>query len=484
MTASQLKSLLAAEQTSCREIMQATLDEIERQEPRIQAFISLRDRQTLLVEADAVDQRRRRGEPVGTLAGLPVTVKDNICTKDIPTTCASRILADFLPPYDATVVRRIREADGIIVGKTNMDEFAMGSSTENSATKVTHNPHDLERVPGGSSGGCAASIAAFESLMGLGSDTGGSIRQPASFCGVVGIKPTYGRVSRYGLIAFASSLDQIGVLARDVADTALLLGVIAGHDPMDSTSLDVPVPDYIKKALDLKQPLRIGMPKEYYGPGVDAEVRESVQHAICLLEENGHAIVEVSLPHTEYSIPTYYIVACAEASSNLARYDGCQYGFRAEGVANIIEMVSETRAQGFGPEVKRRIMLGTYALSAGYYDAYYKKAAKVRRLIASDFETAFESCDVIAHPVAPTAAFRIGEKVDDPLAMYLGDIFSVTANLAGLPAISVPCGKTKAGLPIGVQFAAKPLGEPAVLSAAQRLESLLASANIWGTTRG
>ncbi|HUU90079.1 MAG TPA: Asp-tRNA(Asn)/Glu-tRNA(Gln) amidotransferase subunit GatA [Phycisphaerae bacterium] len=473
-TAHQLKSLIAGGETTCREVMLSVLEEIERRESDVQAFITVRDRGELLAEADEVDRRRSRGDAIGALAGLPIAVKDNICTQGMATTCASRMLADWVPPYDATVVQRIQAADGIILGKTNLDEFAMGSSTENSAMKTTRNPHNHDYVPGGTSGGSAAAVASNECILAIGSDTGGSIRQPASFCGVVGMKPTYGRVSRYGLIAYASSLDQIGPIAKDVRDAALLLEVIAGHDPMDSTSLAAGVPGYVA-GLGSQRGFRFGVPDEYFGPGVDRQVRRAVEGAIDALKEDGQEVVQISLPHTEYSVAAYYIAACSEASSNLARYDGCQYGFRAEGIGDMIGMVSETRAEGFGPEVKRRIMLGTYALSAGYYDAYYLKAARVRRLIAQDFESAFKTCDVILHPVAPTAAFRIGEKIDDPLAMYLGDIFSVTANLAGLPATSVPCGRTSEGLPVGIQLTGKALDEGTLLAAAYHLECLLRS---------
>lgn len=483
MTALELKRLLEAGKTSCVEVMASVLDEIDRREANVQAFILIRDRNELLSEANKVDRRRSRGEPVGALAGLPVAVKDNICTRGITTTCASRMLANFVPPYDATVIERIRAADGIILGKTNMDEFAMGSTTESSAIKITHNPWHHDYVPGGTSGGSAAAVAANETILAVGSDTGGSIRQPAAFCGVVGLKPTYGRVSRYGLIAYASSLDQIGVLTRDVRDAALLLGVIAGYDPMDSTSLSVEVPDYLG-AIDSEKRLRFGVPEEYFGPGLDQEVRESVERAISLLQRDGHVIEPINLPHTEYSIPTYYVIACAEASSNLARYDGCKHGFRSERFDNLVDMTTKTRSQGFGPEVKRRIMLGTYALSAGYYDAYYLKAARARSLIALDFNSAFQSCDVILHPVAPTAAYKIGEKIDDPLAMYLGDIYSVIANLAGFPAISFPCGWTKNGLPIGVQLTANRLAESTLLAAAKCLETLVVETGAWRHVAG
>jgi aspartyl-tRNA(Asn)/glutamyl-tRNA(Gln) amidotransferase subunit A len=469
-TAWQLKKLLSTGETSCVEIMRAVLEQIRQRESSVQAFITLREESDLILEADQVDQRRKRGEKVGALAGLPVAVKDNICTKGLRTTCASKMLSNFVPPYDATVIRRVREADGIIIGKTNMDEFAMGSSTENSAMKVTRNPHDLKRVPGGTSGGSAAAVAANETILAIGSDTGGSVRQPASFCGVVGFKPTYGRVSRYGLVAYGSSLDQIGPVTKDVADAALLFSVIAGLDPLDSTSLTDVVPDFAAQSPIGK--FRIGIPQEYFGPGLDPEVRACVENALRLLEEQGHSIVPVSLPHTEYAVPAYYIIACAEASANLARFDGVRYGFRAQPCDDVLDMYTNTRAQGFGAEVKRRIILGTYVLSSGYYDAYYLRAQKVRTLIRNDFKAAFEKCDVIAHPVAPTPAFKIGEKTDDPLAMYLGDIYSVTANLAGLPAISVPCGKNSDGLPVGIQLTAGAMNEQLLLTVAECYEQM------------
>ncbi len=478
MGAGQLKDLLATNKTSCREIMTSVLDEIDRREPDVQAYITLRDPGELLAEAEAVDVRRKRGEAVGPLAGLPIGIKDCLCTKGLITTCASRILEHFEPPYDATVVRKVREADGIVVGKTNMDEFAMGSSTENSAYKVTHNPHDLERVPGGTSGGSAAAVAANECIMALGSDTGGSVRQPASFCGVVGMKPTYGRVSRYGLVAYGSSLDQVGVLTKSMYDAALMMSVIAGHDRQDSTSLPADVPDYFA-AMRSQAKYRIGVPHEYFAEGLDPEVRSTVENAIETLRLDGYEVVPINLPYTEYAVPTYYIIACAEASANLARYDGVRYGYRADGYKDVKEMYHLSRTQGFGAEVRRRIMLGTYVLSAGYYDAYYLKAQQVRTLIRRDFEKAFETCDIIMHPEAPTPAFKIGEHSDDPLAMYLGDIYSVIANLVGIPAISVPCGKTKNGLPIGVQLAAKPLAEPTIFTAAQRLETLMHESGAW-----
>jgi len=474
-SATELIGRLERGETSCAEIMKSALEGIERNEPRVRAFLHVRDAGTLLAEAAAVDARRARGEKIGALAGLPVAVKDNICAMGAPTTCASRMLADFHPPYDATVIRRLKDADGILLGKTNMDEFAMGSTTENSAMQVTRNPHDPGRVPGGTSGGSAAAVAAGETVLALGSDTGGSIRQPASFCGVVGMKPTYGRVSRYGLVAYGSSLDQIGPMGRTVADAALLLSVIAAHDPMDSTSIPAPEVDYAAAlAADGGAAPRVGVPREYFGEGLDPEVRAAVESAIAKLEASGCEILPLSLPHTEYAVACYYIIACSEASSNLARYDGVHYGFRAQGCENIIDLYKRTRTEGFGAEVKRRILLGTYTLSSGFYDAYYLKASRVRALIARDFAEAFQRCDVILSPVAPTPAYRIGEKVDDPLSMYLGDIYSVTANLVGLPAISVPCGKTAAGLPIGAQLTAPHMEETRLLRAAARLEALLA----------
>jgi len=444
---------------------------IREREPRIHAYISL-DEEGALRKAREVDKKVARGEPVGVLAGVPVAVKDNICIKGGRTTCASKILEDFVSPYDATVIEKLRAADAVFLGKTNLDEFAMGSSTENSYFGPTRNPHDPERVPGGSSGGSAAALAAGEAALALGSDTGGSIRQPASFCGVVGLKPTYGRVSRFGLVAFASSLDQIGPMARDVRDTALLLNVIAGYDPKDSTSAPVDVPDFTKALDDGVRGLKIGLPKEYFAEGLDEEVRKKVLEAVGILEREGAEVVEVSLPHTRYAIATYYIVAPAEASSNLARYDGVKYGFRAEG-RNLYEMYCNTRSQGFGEEVKRRIMLGTYTLSAGYYEAYYLKALKVRTLIKRDFEEAFRVCDVLATPTSPTVAFRLGEKVADPLTMYLSDVYTVSVNLAGLPGISVPCGFSSEGLPVGLQLIGKPFDEATLLRAAYAVEVAL-----------
>ena len=403
-------------------------------------------------------------------AGIPVSIKDNICTEGYNTECCSRILEGFIPPYDATVIKKIKEAGHSYLGlKTNMDEFAFGSSTENSYFGPTHNPWNLDSVPGGSSGGSAAAVASDEAIWALGSDTGGSIRQPASFCGVVGLKPTYGRVSRYGLIAFASSLDQIGPLTKDVYDSALLMNVISGYDRYDSTSIDLPVPDYTEAFNQDIKGLRIGIPKEYFIEGLDDDVNAAIKEAISKLKKLGASFKEISLPHTEYAVPVYYIIATAEASSNLARFDGVQYGFRAR-AGNLIDMYKKTRGEGFGQEAKRRIILGTFALSHGYYDAYYLRALKVRSLIKQDFETAFKNLDCIITPTSPTAAFKIGEKTNDPLKMYLSDIYTISANLAGIPGISLPCGFTKDGFPIGLQILAKHFDEEKIFSAAYSYE--------------
>jgi aspartyl-tRNA(Asn)/glutamyl-tRNA(Gln) amidotransferase subunit A len=404
------------------------------------------------------------------LAGVPLGVKDVMVTRGVRTTAGSKILGNFVPPYDCTAVARLEAAGAVLLGKTNCDEFAMGSSTENSAYGPVRNPRDLSRVPGGSSGGSAAVVAAGTAVAALGSDTGGSIRQPAAFCGIVGLMPTYGRVSRYGLIAFASSLDHIGPLTKTVKDAALLLGVIAGRDPMDSTSADVPVPDYVEEIGKPVKGLRLGVPKEYFGEGLDPEIRTAVEAAIQQLAEAGCEVVPVSLPHTPYAIPTYYLVATAEASSNLARYDGVRYGHRARNGGSLSEMYRRTRDEGFGPEVKRRIMLGTYALSAGYYDAYYLKAQRVRTLLTRDFEQAFTMVDAIITPTTPTPAFKLGEKTDDPLAMYLNDIYTVTGDLVGVPGISVPCGHSREGLPIGLQILGRHFDEATVLRLAHAYE--------------
>jgi len=435
----------------------------------VKAYLTLTPDEAL-EQARAIDARRAAGED-GPLLGIPLAIKDVICTKGVTTTCGSRILEDFVPPYAATGVARLKAAGAILLGKTNMDEFAMGSSTENSAFFTTRNPWDLERVPGGSSGGSAAAVVADECLGALGSDTGGSVRQPASLCGIVGLKPTYGRVSRYGLIAFASSLDQIGVMAKDVTDAAILLEAIAGHDPRDSTSLDVPVPDYaggLVNGADLSG-VRVGVPIEFFVEGMQPEVEAAVRAAVDALAELGAEVREISLPHTDYALPVYYLIAPAEASANLARFDGVRYGLRVDD-GGLIETYKATRGQGFGPEVKRRIMLGTYALSAGYYDAYYLKAQKVRTLIKDDFDAAFEQVDVVVAPTSPTTAFRIGEKTDDPLQMYLSDIFTLSMNLAGVCGLSLPCGFDGSGLPIGLQMMGPALGEEQVLRVAYAYE--------------
>ncbi|KYH31962.1 Asp-tRNA(Asn)/Glu-tRNA(Gln) amidotransferase subunit GatA [Neomoorella mulderi] len=467
LTAHELGDLLQRREVSAVEVTEAIIERIKAVDGRVQAYLT-RTAEEALEQAKAVDAARARGEEPGPLAGVPMALKDNLCTGGVRTTCASQMLAGWVPPYDATVVRRLKEAGAVILGKLNMDEFAMGSSTENSSFFPTRNPWDLERVPGGSSGGSVAAVAAGEACYALGSDTGGSIRQPASFCGVVGMKPTYGRVSRYGLVAFASSLDQIGPITRDVTDCALVLGVIAGHDPSDSTSADLPVPDYRAALQPEIKGLKIGVPREYFGAGIEPEVETVVRRAIAKLEEMGAICEETSLPHTEYALPAYYLVAPAEASSNLARYDGVSYGLRVPG-KDIIEMYMNTRSQGFGPEVKRRIMLGTYALSSGYYDAYYLKALKVRTLIRRDFEAAFSKYDLLATPTSPTVAFRLGEKAGDPLAMYMSDLCTIPVNMAGLPALSIPCGFSQ-GLPVGLQLIGKAFDEATLLRAAYAFE--------------
>jgi aspartyl-tRNA(Asn)/glutamyl-tRNA(Gln) amidotransferase subunit A len=438
-------------------------------DPKFKIFLGV-DEAGALAAAAAVDQKLAAGEPAGALAGVPIVFKDNLCTRGFPTTCGSRILEGWKPPYDATVVTKVKSAGAVPLGKANCDEFAMGSSCENSAYHPTRNPWDAGKVPGGSSGGSAAAVAASLAPLALGSDTGGSIRQPAALCGVVGMKPTYGRVSRYGLVAFASSLDQIGPFARTVEDAALLLGVIAGQDEFDATSAPQPVPDYARVLSGGVQGLTFGLPKEYFGEGLDPEIRAAVVQAQEALRAAGARLREVSLPHTKYCLATYYLIAPAEASSNLARYDGVQYGLRVP-EENLIAQYRATRAAGFGPEVKRRIMLGTYALSAGYYDAYYKKALQVRTLIQRDFHQALSECDLILAPTSPTAAFPLGAKLQDPLAMYLSDIYTISVNLAGLPGLSVPCGFTREGLPIGLQLIGPAFKEELLLRAAQAYQS-------------
>lgn len=449
--------------------MERSLAVIDALDGRVGAFLEV-DRAGALQRAEELDRRRARGEPLGPLAGVPIALKDVLCRRGWVTSCASRMLERFVAPYDATVVARLLAADAILIGRVNMDEFAMGSSCETSAFQVTRNPWDLERTPGGSSGGSAAAVAAGMVPVALGTDTGGSIRQPAGLCGIVGLKPTYGRVSRYGLIAYASSLDQIGPLARSVADVARVLEVIAGHDPADSTSVNVPVPAYSRSVDQPLSDLRVGVVREHFAEGLDPEVEQAVRAAVETYRGLGAEIVEVSLPHQRYCVAVYYIVAPSEASSNLARYDGVHYGHRAAHFDDLIDMYSASRGEGFGSEVKRRIMLGTYALSAGYYEAYYHKALQVRRLIRQDFDAAFQQVDVIASPVAPRPAFRLGELIDDPLAMYLNDIYTLSANLAGLPGLSLPCGFSRQGLPIGLQLLAPPFEEERLLRAARMYE--------------
>ena len=438
-------------------LLGSTLKRIEKIDKDIRAFVRVNK------DAAAISSK-------GRLAGIPVLVKDNICVKGEETTCGSKILKGFKPPYDATVIRKIKDEGAVLIGKANMDEFAFGSSCETSCYGPTKNPWDLGRIPGGSSGGSAAAVAADETILALGSDTGGSIRQPAGLCGVVGLKPTYGRVSRYGLIAFASSLDQIGPITKDVRDAALMLNVMAGHDEMDSTSVDLPVPDYTRSLVKDVKGIRIGVPKEYFVQGIDQEVGSSVNGAIDALKHLGAKVVDISLPHTQYAVSTYYIVAPAEASSNLARFDGVQYGFRGQDAEDLVGMYIKTRSKGFGNEAKRRILLGTYCLSTGYYDAYYLKAQKVRTKIKEDFDSAFKTCDCILTPTAPTPAFKLGEKTGDPLSMYLSDIFTISANLAGLPAMSIPCGFSKNNLPIGLHILAKPFDEETIFRVAYTFE--------------
>jgi aspartyl-tRNA(Asn)/glutamyl-tRNA(Gln) amidotransferase subunit A len=464
-------------EVSSVELTEAALARIAAVDDRVGAFLTV-SRDEALAEAREIDRRIAAGEDPGALAGVPVGVKDIICTAGIRTTAGSRILERFVPAYDATVTARLRRAGAVIVGKLNCDEFAMGSSTENSALGTTRNPWDGNRVPGGSSGGSGAAVAALECHASLGTDTGGSIRLPAAFCGVVGVKPTYGRVSRYGVIAYASSLDQVGPLARDVADAAVVLEAIAGHDPADSTASPRPVPAYLTELEGGVRGLRLGLPKEYFVEGMQPEVEAAVRDAVQTLERLGATVEPVSLPHTEYAIATYYLVATAEASSNLARYDGVRYGLRVPASA-LGEMYEASRAAGFGAEVKRRIMLGTYALSAGYYDAYYLKAQQVRTLIRRDFEQAFQRCDALVTPVAPTTAFRLGEKTADPLTMYLSDIFTISVNLAGLPGLALPCGVDGAGLPIGLQVIGRPFDEATIL----RVGAAYERATDWQTRR-
>ena len=473
LTATQLVNKLAAGEVSSVELTRAYLDRIKQHDGTVRAFLRV-DADKALAQAEAVDRRRASGKPLGRLAGLPVAVKDVLCSQGEPTTCASRMLENFRPPYDATAVARLKAADAVLIGRTNMDEFAMGGSNENSAFFPTHNPWDLSRIPGGSSGGSAACVAARMAPLAVGTDTGGSIRSPAGLCGISGMKPTYGRVSRFGLVAFASSLDQVGPLGQTAEDCALLLEVLAGHDPKDSTSIDRPVPKYTETVRQPLDGLRLGLVREHFGEGLDGEVEATVREAVRVYESLGAKVKEISLPHSKYAVAAYYIIAPCEASSNLARYDGVHFGYRCSEKSStrsssdnaLVSMYRRSRSEGFGAEVKRRIMLGTYALSAGYYDAYYKKALKVRRLIRQDFDRAFEEVDLIVGPVTPTPAFKIGERVNDPLAMYLFDLYTVSTNLAGIGGMSIPCGFSASGLPIGLHLQAPPFAEERLLRGA------------------
>ncbi len=469
LTATEIIKKIRAKEFTAKAVTTAYLDRIKSFEPKVKAFNEVFNAQALQ-QAETVDARLAKGEVVGPLAGVPIAIKDNLLIRGEHCTCSSKILQGFTATYDATVIRKLRDAGAVFIGHTNLDEFAMGSSTENSAFHTTRNPWDLERIPGGSSGGSAAAVAARMAPLALGSDTGGSIRQPAALCGILGFKPTYGRVSRFGLVAFASSLDQIGPFATSAEDTALLLQVIAGPDGQDSTAVDQPVPDYtaaLKK--DLKG-LRIGLPKEYFIGGMDQEIDKSVREAVKVLQGMGATVKEISLPNTDYCLAVYYILAPSEASSNLSRFDGVRYGYQAKGATNLLELYEKSRGEGFGPEVKRRIMLGTYALSSGYYDAYYAKAQKVRTLIKQDFDKALEQVDIIATPTSPSPAFKMGEKVADPLQMYLSDIFTISCNLAGVPGLSIPCGLTHQNLPIGLQLLGKPFDEATLLRVAHHYE--------------
>jgi len=469
LTIDAARSAVAERTSTAAALAEAFYAKIESDDPKIGAYLIL-SKERALAKATEIDRLAEKGEKLPPLAGVPVGIKDVLVTKGVRTTAGSKILGNYIPPYDCTAVSRLEAAGAVVLGKLNCDEFAMGSSNENSAFMPVHNPRDLSRVPGGSSGGSAAAVAADMAVATLGSDTGGSIRQPASFCGVVGLKPTYGRVSRYGLIAFASSLDHIGPFAKSAKDAALMLRTIAGRDPMDSTSAELPVPDYVSELDKPVKGLKIGVAKEYFGEGLEPETRNAVEAGVQKLASLGCEVVNVSLPHTKYAIPAYYLVATAEASSNLARFDGVRYGFRVKGARSLSDMYRRTRDEGFGAEVKRRIMLGTYALSAGYYDAYYLKAQRVRTMLTRDFEEAFKKVDVIVGPTSPTPAFKLGEKVDDPLAMYLADIYTVTANLAGIPGISIPVGVSKEKLPIGMQIFGKHFDEATILRVANAYE--------------
>jgi aspartyl-tRNA(Asn)/glutamyl-tRNA(Gln) amidotransferase subunit A len=476
LTIDSTRSAIAQRKFTATDLVKEFYQKIKSEDPEIHAYLTLCEDRALQ-QAGCIDRLASAGDPLPPLAGVPVGIKDVMVTNGVRTTAGSKILENFTPPYDCTAVARLEAAGAIVLGKMNCDEFAMGSSNENSAYGPVHNPRDKSRVSGGSSGGSAAAVAAGTAIATLGSDTGGSIRQPASFCGVVGLMPTYGRVSRYGLIAFASSLDHIGPLTRTVKDAAILLRVIAGHDPMDSTSSELPVPDYSAGLARPISGLKIGVPQEYFGQGLDPDVRAAVDDGIARLRQAGCEIIQISLPHTKYAIPTYYVIATAEASANLARFDGVRYGYRSKNARTLSEMYRRSRDEGFGPEVKRRIMLGTYALSSGYYDAYYLKAQKVRTLLTRDFEEAFQRVDAIVTPTTPTPAFKLGEKADDPLSMYLADIYTVTADLAGIPGISVPCGQSSSGLPVGLQVLGKHFDESTVLRVASAIEASSSRSN-------
>lgn len=469
MTAEEIGKAYREKTLTVPEVVKAFLDNIEKEDEKIKAYITV-CKEEALKKADEVQAMFDAGKEMGALAGIPIAIKDNICTKGVRTTCASKMLENFIPPYDASVMKKIEATNAIVLGKTNMDEFAMGGSTENSAFFITKNPVNLDKVPGGSSGGSAAAVAGRMAPISLGSDTGGSIREPASFCGIVGMKPTYGLVSRYGLVAFASSLDQIGPFSKTVRDNAVLLTAIAGHDEMDSTSANVENKDYEKALVNDVKGLKIGVPKEYFGEGINEEVRASLEKAIEKYKELGAEVEECSLPVTEYALPTYYIIACAEASSNLGRYDGIRYGYRTKNFESLKDIYKNSRTEGFGDEVKRRIILGTYVLSSGYYDAYYKKAQKVRTLVKKGFEEAFEKYDVLLTPTVPTVAFDIGSKSKNPLEMYMTDILTVSINIAGVPAISIPCGKDSSGMPIGMQLIAKHFNEETLYRASYTFE--------------
>ena len=468
---SELASALENKEISSVELTREYLNSIAKNEEKIGAYITV-DEKSALDSAAAVDQKRANGEKLSPLAGIPAAIKDNICTKGTKTTCASKMLADFVPPYDAHVIERLKANDFVMLGKLNMDEFAMGSSTENSAMKITHNPCDTDRVPGGSSGGSAAAVAAFEAAYTLGSDTGGSIRQPASFCGVVGMKPTYGSVSRYGLVAFASSLDQIGPVTHNVRDNAMVLNAIVGHDRRDATSIDRVYGDFTAELGKGVKGMKIGLPKEFFGEGISSDVKECVLSAAKVYESLGAEIVDLSMPSIDHALAAYYVISSAEASSNLARFDGVRYGYRTSEFENIDELYRKSRSEGFGAEVKRRIMLGTFALSSGYYDAYYKKALQVRNMIMKDFDEVLTKCDLILSPVAPTVAYKIGEKAADPLTMYLGDAYSVPVNIAGVPAISIPCGVGEGNMPVGMQLMGKPFSEATLYRVAYAFEEV------------